>query len=302
MPIAPSPAVLRAGDVLAELVQHPSQAFTVAELARRVGVPRATCDAILQALAAHRLVTRREDDLRYELGPGGIVLGEAARIANPWLRSARLEAERLARALGACVSVCVQDGHTARVVESFDFGALFAVRARVGQVIPLVPPFGAVFVAWNDEDAQRWIARAGSDLDAGERDRYRRALEGVRRRGYSVAIATSGPVNAETVETLARPPESEDARRARDELIREVMHSAYLATDLDAKSPVRVGQLSAPVFDRRGVVVASLLVPGPEREISSTELRALSGQLLEAATRATRAAGGRPPGELLAAG
>ena len=162
--------------------------------------------------------------------------------------------------------------------------------------------FGAVFVAWNDEDAQRWIARAGSDLDAGERDRYRRALEGVRRRGYSVAIATSGPVNAETVETLARPPESEDARRARDELIREVMHSAYLATDLDAKSPVRVGQLSAPVFDRRGVVVASLLVPGPEREISSTELRALSGQLLEAATRATRAAGGRPPGELLAAG
>ena len=295
MPIAPSPAVLRAGDVLARLIQHPTQSFSVSELARQVSVPRATCDAILQALAVHRLVTRREDDLRYELGPGGIALGEAARIANPWLRAARVEGERLARALGACVSVCVHDERTARVVEAFDFGPLFAVRARVGQTIPLVPPFGAVFVAWDDEDATRWIARAGDDLDADERDRYRRALEAVRRRGYSVSVATPRQVNPQLVESLAGSPESEDARRARDELIRQAMHSDYLAVDLDPKTPVRVGQISAPVFDRAGAVAASLLLPGPEREITPAELDALAVRLLEAATRATDAAGGREP-------
>ena len=295
MPIAPSRAVLRAGDVLARLIQHPTRSFTVSELARLVDVPRATCDAILQALAVHRLVTRREDDLRYELGPGGIALGEAARIANPWLRAARIEGERLARALGACVSVCVQDGRTARVVEAFDFGPLFAVRARVGQTIPLVPPFGAIFVAWDDEEATRWIARAGADLEAGERERYRRALEAVRRRGYSVSIATPRHANSETVETLAGSPESEDARRARDELIRQAMHSDYLPVALDPKTPVRVGQISAPVFDRTGAVAASLLLPGPEREITPAELHALAVRLLEAATRATDAAGGREP-------
>ncbi|HXK26412.1 MAG TPA: helix-turn-helix domain-containing protein [Myxococcota bacterium] len=290
----PSPAVLRAGDVLDHLIRHPTDSFTVSEVARAVGVPRATCDSILQALAEKHFVTRNAER-RYELGPGSIALGEAARLANPSLGAAKVEAELLARTLHACVSVCVHDGRTARVVESFDFGPIFAVRARVGQAIPLVPPFGAVFVAWSDEDAERWIARAGDLLDAGERERYRRALEAVRRRGYSVSIAVPGPTIPETVETLARSPDSDDAERARDELIRQAMHSAYLPVELDAEKPLRVGQISAPVFDREGAVAASLLVPGPDRDIHAAELRSLAGRLLEAATRATRAAVGREP-------
>ena len=38
----------------------------------------------------------------------------------------------------------------------FDFGPAFGARARVGQSIPLVPPFGAVFVAWDPTDAEQW--------------------------------------------------------------------------------------------------------------------------------------------------
>jgi DNA-binding IclR family transcriptional regulator len=292
MPIHPSPAVLRACDVLRHMVEHPNRSFSVSELARAVAVPRATCDAILQALAVQRFVTRSGEDRRYELGPGSIELGEAARIANPGLRAARVEAERLARALAANVAVSIHDGHTARVVEVFDFGPLFSVRARVGQAIPLIPPFGAVFVAWNEEEAEAWIGRAGDSLEPGERDGYRRALAAIRRRGYSISLATPRPALEDTVETLASSPETDDARRARDELIREAMHSAYLPADLDAELTVRVGQISAPVFDRTGRVAASLLVPGPDREITRAELRVLAGRLVEAATRATRDAGG----------
>jgi len=295
MPITPSPAVLRACHVLRHMVEHPTQAFSVSELAREVAVPRATCDAILQALAVQRFVTRSADDRRYELGPGSIELGEAARIANPTLRAAKVEAERLARSLGACVAVSVQDGHTARVVEVFDFAPLFAVRARVGQVIPLVPPFGAVFVAWSEKDLEAWIGRAGDSLAPGECEGYRRALEGIRRRGYSVSIVTPRPALEEAFETLASPPETDDARKARDELIRETMHSSYLPAHLDLEAAVRVGQVSAPVFDRTGRVAASLLVPGPDLEITSAELRVLAGRLVEAATRATCDAGGREP-------
>src|SRR5262245_51271153 len=129
MPITPSPAVLRACDALGHLARHPTESFSVSELARQLGVPRATCDAILQALAVHRLVTRRDDDLRYELGPGSFAIGDAARVANPVLRAARIEAEQLARAIGTCIAVPVRDGSTARVAEVFDFGPLFARRA-----------------------------------------------------------------------------------------------------------------------------------------------------------------------------
>lgn len=295
MPITPSPAVLRACEMLRHMVEHPNRAFTVSELARAVAVPRATCDSILQALAFQRFVTRSDDDRRYELGPGSIELGEAARIANPTLRAAKVEAERLARSLGACVAVSVHDGHTARVLEVFDFAPLFAARARVGQLIPLIPPFGAVFVAWNEEEAEAWIGRAGDSLAPDEREGYRRALEGIRRRGYSVSIMTPRPALEETFEALTRPPETDDARRARDELIREAMHSAYLPAHLDLEAAVRVGQVSAPVFDRTGHVAASLLVPGPDLEITSTELRVLGGRLVEAANRATRDAGGLEP-------
>src|SRR4029450_6881480 len=135
-----SPAVLRACNLLAHLIHHPTESFTVSELARAIDVPRPTCDAILQALAAHRFVTRRSDR-RYELGPGSIALGDAARAANPLLRVAKdatearpprrdapraatpllrvakAEAERLARELASCAAVTVRDGDTARVVE-----------------------------------------------------------------------------------------------------------------------------------------------------------------------------------------
>ena len=298
MPIAPSPAVLRAGDVLAQLVQHPSESFSVSELARRVGVPRATCDAILQALAVQRLVTRREHDLRYELGPGGIALGDAARIANPALRAANVEAERLARELASCVAVCIRDGDTARVAEVFDFGPIFARRARIGQAIPLVPPFAAVFVAWSDDDAEGWLARAGATLEPDERDRYRHALHEVRRRGYSCSVIPRRPEFLEAVATLASPTASDATLGGREAFLREMMHSGYLAGDLQAETSLRVGQLSAPVFDASARVTASLLMLGPDHESTTAEIQTLAARLVEATARATRNAGGREPARL----
>lgn len=296
MPITPSPAVLRACDLLGHLSDHPTESFTLSQLARQVDVPRATCDSILQALAAHRLLTRRDGDLHYELGPGSIALGDAARIANPGLRAAKVEAKRLARAIGGCIAVCVRDSDTARVAEVFDFGPIFALRASAGQVIPLAPPFGAVFVAWANDEAERWIERADATLERNERDRYRQALDAVRRRGYSVSVVSSGRSQLATdIETLASQPASDEAHRVRDELIREMLHSDYLAVDLDFESDVRVSQISAPVFDHRGHVAASLLVPGPDREITPGELRALADRLVGAANLATRGAGGHMP-------
>lgn len=295
MPITPSPAVLRSCDLLGHLLLHPTESFTLSQLARVVDVPRATCDAILQALAAHRFVVRG-DDLRYELGPGGIALGDAARIANPGLRSAKVEAERLAREIGASIAVCVRDGDTARVVDVFDFGPIFALRASAGQVIPLVPPFGAVFVAWAADDVEAWIARADTSLEGDELDRYRRALEAVCQRGYSLSVVIPRrPEFAKEVDFIASLPESGRASRKRDELLREMMHSEYLAVDDNPDADVQVSQISAPVFDHRGRVTASLLLPGPGREITGTELRALAERLVGAARRATASAGGREP-------
>src|SRR6187397_2073045 len=121
MPITPSPAVERACDVLRHLARHPDESFSVSVLAKELAIPRATCDAILQALAEGAFVIRADDDLRYRLGPSCIAVGDAARLANSNLRAAAAEAAQLARDLAACAAVSVRDGQESRVAEVFDY-------------------------------------------------------------------------------------------------------------------------------------------------------------------------------------
>lgn len=263
----------------------------MSELARAVGVPRATCDSILQALAAHRLVTRRDEDRRYVLGPTNVALGEAARRANPVLPAARVAAEQLARALGTCVAVPVRDGDAIRVAEVSDFIPMLALRVRVGQAIALVPPFGAVFVAW-DEDAERWIGAADTDE---ERVRCREALAEVRRRGYSVGGSASRTPELAMIERLADASDAVSGGHDRSMHLDELTLSRYLDAGVDDEATVRVGQISAPVFGPNARVAASLLVPGPGRRVTGSELHALAERITAAATDATQSAGGRTP-------
>src|SRR5947199_9371488 len=104
-----SPAVQRAGDVLRHLAAHPTQTFTVSEIARAVDIPRATCDSLLLGLADGGFV-RRDQSRRYQLGTACIHVGDAARVANPALRAASTHAEALARSASAVVAVSTRDG------------------------------------------------------------------------------------------------------------------------------------------------------------------------------------------------
>jgi DNA-binding IclR family transcriptional regulator len=297
MPIQPSPAVSRAAELLKHLARHPAETFSVSELARAVGTPRATCDAVLLALAAQELVVRRADDLHYELGPACIVLGDAARIANPALNAASTEAERLARATSTCVALATRDSAETRVTDVFDFGPPFGIRTRVGQSIPLVPPFGAVFIAWEDDVAiDSWLAKPLHELSPAQAEHYRAALAAVRKRGYSVTVAIARrPDLVDALDTLVLSPDTPDARRRRDESIREFTEGEYLPAALDPGATLRISQLSAPVFDRHGKVAAIIIVFGSTYELPSSEIEAIGEQLTQAAASATANAGGRAP-------
>jgi DNA-binding IclR family transcriptional regulator len=301
MPLAPSPAVIRATDVLLALAAHPTRPFTVTELARQVGIPRATCNSLLLGLAERGFV-RRDAALRYELGQAGIALGDAARAANPALRAAGLHAEALARAQSCVLAVTIRDGAQTRVASVYDFGPPFGIRPRAGDAIALVPPFGATFVAWEDEaQVQAWLRRADPPLTTAEIARYHEALVAVRRRGYSITVSPGRqPELATALEHLIGDQHPGDRARARDEAIRVVTHSEYLAAELDPRGSIRLTQVSAPVFqpgeDGRGSaeVAASLMLLGPSHDLTVREINTLGEMVLAAATRATNDIGGRP--------
>jgi DNA-binding IclR family transcriptional regulator len=296
MPINPSPAVLRACDVLEHLAARPGETFSVSELAREVGMPRATCDAVLLALAERAFVDRREPDLRYGLGPACVALGDAARAAGSLLARVAPVAEALARETGTCVALSTVEGDELRVEQVFDHGPAFGLRARPGEAVRLAAPFGAVFVAWAPRaTVDEWLDGAG-DLSAAERDRYVAALAAVRARGYSIAVANVRPDLQQILERLVDRPDAEHDLRERDAVIREITHSEYLPVDLDAGAPQRVNQMSAPVFDPAGRAVIQVMILGPTYDLTRAEIDALGERLLAASHRATERIGGCRPG------
>jgi DNA-binding IclR family transcriptional regulator len=298
MPLIPSPAVLRACDVLDCLARHAGNSFSVSELARLVNMPRATCDSVLLALAERGLVVRREPDLRYAIGPACIAIGDAARAALSVLGEAAPIAEELARSTHLCAALLARSGSEVRVAEVFDHGPAFGQRTRVGEAIPLVAPFGAVFVAWDEEPGvERWLERVPARLSERERRRYRSALGAIRARGYSVTTATRPADDLiKVLDELVDDPGGEQPLRHREQLIRRIVHTEYLPVEIGRDS-LQVSQMSAPIFDSLGSVSSAIMVLGPNYEMTGEEVAVLGDRLLAAARSATaRVGGAAPPG------
>jgi DNA-binding IclR family transcriptional regulator len=291
MPIRPSPAVLRACDLLDALALEPDRPVSVSELARAAVVPRATCDAILQALAEGGLVVR-DEHLRYTLGPRCIALGEAARSASPLLEAAAIQAEALARRIGACVAVSVTDGEMTRVAEVADHSPPFAISVRAGQSVALHAPFGAVFVAWESpRRIERWLDTP--TLGPGARDGCLAALGDIRHRGFSVSVNDERRV-LDHLDELTESAVAVGVKPSIDSVFQELVGSHRLVAGLTDEMSLRINQLSAPVFDHDQRVVAALLVLGPNTTMTGAEIQSLGETLLTAADRVTRAVGGRP--------
>jgi DNA-binding IclR family transcriptional regulator len=186
------------------------------------------------------------------------------------------------------------------VVGVFDFGPAFGIRPRTGDAITLVPPFGASFVAWDDDvQIQAWIDRAQPRLTSAEVSRYYSALSAVRARGYSITVSSGRqPELASALDKLIGDAVTDeaagDARRMRDEAIRTVTHSEYLASEVDPQGTTRLTQVSAPVFSPDGLVAASIMMLGPSHDVSAAEITAKGELVLAAAGRATHDIGGRP--------
>lgn len=290
MPIQPSPAVLRACDVLDHLAAV--RARTVTEIARDLHMSRATCDAVLLALADRGLV-ERSADRRYALGAACVGLGDAARAAGVAVAAVAGIADDLARDLGACVAVVRRRRDEVRVEEVRDHGPAFGVRARTGESIPLLAPFGAVFVAWaSDAEVAAWLDRAGTA--PAERDRHVAALDLIRRLGCALSVAHPRVDLLAVLEDLVDDPDPERLR-TRDALIREVAATDYLPVALDPTVPVRVTQISAPVFDHAGRVALAVMVLGPATDLAPVDVDTLVARVREAGSRATDRIGGHAP-------
>lgn len=284
----PAPAVERAVAILDFLADHPTDSFSLSELARRLDLNKASTHATLAALVDAGYLLRHPTRKDYHLGPRLMTVGEAARNQFPVVDFARDELRRLSDDLGMeCVaSTAVADELV--ILDRAGPVRPIGVTVAVGFRFPLVPPMGTVFMAWSaPAEIDEWLRRVGPEADDRELERYRRALATVRERGYSAGL--DADTSRDLSEFLAR---RDDAGR-RD--LSPMAHDEYQLIELGGAEEYRLNSLGAPAFDAEGRVVLGMFVVGFRDVLTADQIPDFAERLMKATGAVTDSIHGRRP-------
>jgi DNA-binding IclR family transcriptional regulator len=269
----PSPQTDRVVTLLNILATTPGAGLSIAEIARRLGINKATCYPMLAALQDAGWIVRHPARRTFHLGPALVPLGQAAAGSLPTAELVHAALVDLSVDLGlVCAAIASADEHVVVIDQSWPPShAMPALRP--GQRLPFRPPWGSVFVAWaGDEAIERWLARGGRGR--GDPARWRSVLAGIRHLGGVVEVdeALADRVRDRTGEL--------DAGASRDELqvaVERLVEELSLQADpvlgaLDDDRTYPVSSIIAPVAGPEGEVALALAVmafpaPRPGREI-----------------------------------
>lgn len=249
MGLQPAPSALRTVEIVRYLAEHPGEVFAVADLARRLGQSRATCQSVLLALEPSHWVRRTRDG--YTLGAGLISIGAAAQRGAAVVGLLREAVRNLYQELGCEVLGYLPTGdQLTNVIRSGPRTAM-STTMEEGQAFPLVPPNGLAFVAWDETELEDWISRVPKMSKAAQ-TRLRRAAGIVRELGYSILL---DPMSRREFSSTVGQSESHrefvSSTLALDELVN---------LDSEFAGAMRVSLLSAPVFGADGSISALMAV------------------------------------------
>jgi DNA-binding IclR family transcriptional regulator len=280
-----SPSADRTIRILNFLAEHPDQSFTFSQLRRDLAMSSGTLHALLATLVHAAYVRRNPVRLSYSLGPALLALGAAARSGYRLADDLVPAMERLSSELGlTCHATVAQNDEMVVVARS---GPLepFGQRVRVGEHYPLMPPFGTAYVAWSDSPTiDAYLARSDPPLRDEDRERCRRALHAVRRRGFAISL---NPATRPRVGALINRGVDHGSGRELGALLSELAHEEYVLADVSPGSFYDVVALTAPVFGPDGSVLAMLALANFPAAVSADEVAALGARVQEAATITT---------------
>jgi DNA-binding IclR family transcriptional regulator len=283
--------------IISFLTAHPTRGFTISELARHLGMNIASAHATLAVLSDCGFVVRDPVHLTYVLGPALAVTGMAALDQHPAIGAATERAEMLGGQLGTEVDIIAIAGRDIIVLARRGPVTPTASIGYPGDRSPLIPPFGAVFMAWADDAAiTAWLDRAA--LSPAVAGLYRRQLPEVRERGFSVTMpALSAPAVRNAISRLRDEPGDDTAEERVAEALRQGKEMILPLHGLADDDEVTFTAIAAPVFDPIGQVLLSMTIAGPPHPVRAGRVLELGQRLAEEAAIATRQTKGRIPGQ-----
>jgi DNA-binding IclR family transcriptional regulator len=290
----PSPysnSASRAVAIVEFLASQPGQTFSLSEIARRCGLRKSTAYKILGELQASGWLTRWPADLRYGLGPKLVVIGRAASEVTPEVNLARPFLKELAAEFQRECVFCTALSDQILILDSTGPVGFRASSFPPGAQIPLVAPFGAVYIAWQDEVVRKdWYARSGLD----EPDRIKQMEETLKqtvKRGYLVTVESDFQDQlAEVMTAMSEDLTVQEIRNLLKHRLASLSTIAWLGGgDTGLAKSLVVESLQAPVFDVDGVSRYALAVVKINREYQYESLSRAGDRVRQAADQVTAA-------------
>ena len=282
------------------LAAHPGDGFTLSELARDTDVNIASLHAVLDVLTQEGYVVRDRRRKAYRLGTSPIALGQAALDQHPAVQLAREATLELAERLELEVLCGLVVGRDLLVVGEAGRPDRLYMRPRVGQRLPFMPPLGILGVAYLAAPQQQaWLDRLGPAATAADREAYLSGVSAARRRGYQVDLETPTRQRiALLMPELAQDPRSPALKAKLEQLVAQLGREEHMLVELEPDRSYAVNNITAPVFNDRGHLVAAVTLLGFDQPIAAEQIQEHVRRLLDTTERITRTTGGRPPLDL----
>ena len=225
------------------------------DITRILRLPKSTTLAILRTLQLHRLVGYDPPTGRYRLGSGLLRLAGAAQEWSDLRRVGRPVVERLARQTGETVVVHVPDGEASIIVDRVESRHQLRVTAPLGlRLPPLAGGVGKVMLAALP------------------------AAEAARRLARRTVPAFT--------------PRSITSRTAYLRVLERVRRQGFATDDEEYLPGVRA--VTAPIFDARGQLLATLSVVGVEDRLPDLRLQQIGRWVRAAAAEISSAFAATP--------
>lgn len=251
--MASSPPTQRVVRVLNLLAREPDDRLTATEIARRLELNLATCQAILATLTETGLLIRLPEDRTFALGPALVRLGDAARSLNPALAVVGEALERLHADTGYGCAAAVVRADRLVVARRVGPHAAFPVPALADGAWPLSAPIGITTMAWRSQrEIETWFEGSARADDDAYRARLPRVLAAIRDTGSCVwQLGSTAPLVLPQFESLIDSVSESHDRELVVQLVQRLAFAgteAYLPEELAGKRRVSVGLITAPVW------------------------------------------------------
>lgn len=274
-----SPPTERVIAIVELLGSQPGRTFSLAEIARELGISRATGHAILAALTAHGWVLRDPATAGYSCGPA---IASLARPASDRMFHGILR--ELADSTAAPTFLARREANTIVVVDRVgEFAS--GLRIDRGLRTPLVAPFGRDYIAFSAARSQRaWLRGIGTPSAALTR-RITAVINEIHERGYVVERLSREYIQVYTaLRALGgdAEPDAITARLAR--AFADLTVIDVLSAELTDNSTHNIATISAPILDEDGVASLSVTA-APFATLAAADVEKLGEQVKAAARR-----------------